>query len=174
MNGSWFLLLLATYPWLLVSDLISDVMVDTGLVCFLTGAAVIAPARRLGRGPAALFALCLGLMFEARRPIADGWLAFALAFAALAVCGPQRLLRRPAAIWMSAVGLNAAATAVWFLLGGFMAASEGSQVSVINGIWFGLLQVMVAAACAAVVGPFMLRAQESLMNRLGVPEARET
>jgi len=174
MNGSWFLLLLATYPWLLVSDLISDVMVDTGLVCFLTGAAVIAPARRLGRGPAALFALCLGLMFEARRPIADGWLAFALAFAALAVCGPQRLLRRPAAIWMAAVGLNAAATAVWFLLGGFMAASEGSQVSVINGIWFGLLQVMVAAACAAVVGPFMLRAQESLMNRLGVPEARET
>ena len=174
MNGSWFLLLLATYPWLLVSDLVSDVMVDTGLVCFLTGAAVIAPARRLGRGPAALFALCLGLMFEARRPIADGWLAFALAFAALAVCGPQRLLRRPAAIWMAAVGLNAAATAVWFLLGGFMAASEGSQVSVINGIWFGLLQVMVAAACAAVVGPFMLRAQESLMNRLGVPEARET
>lgn len=173
MNGSWFLLLLATYPWLLVSDLVSDVMVDTGLVCFLTGAAIIAPARRLGRGPAALFALCLGLMFEARRPIPDGWLAFALAFAALAICGPQRLLRRPAAIWMAAIVLNAAATAVWFLLGGFMAASEGSRVSVINGIWFGMLQVTVAAACAAVAGPFMLRAQESLMDRLGVPEARE-
>ena len=173
MNGSWFLLLLATYPWLLVSDLVSDVMVDTGLVCFLTGAAIIAPARRLGRGPAALFARCLGLMFEARRPIPDGWLAFALAFAALAICGPQRLLRRPAAIWMAAIVLNAAATAVWFLLGGFMAASEGSRVSVINGIWFGMLQVTVAAACAAVAGPFMLRAQESLMDRLGVPEARE-
>ncbi|MFM8904614.1 MAG: hypothetical protein ACKOIB_05130, partial [Verrucomicrobiota bacterium] len=104
---------------------------------------------------------------------ADGWLAFALAFAALSICGPQRLLRRPAAIWMAAIGLNAAATAIWFLLGGFMAATEGSQVSVINGIWFGLLQMMVAAACAAVAAPFMLRAQESLMDRLGVPEVRE-
>lgn len=173
MNGSWFLLLLATYPWLLVSDLVSDVMVDTGLACFLTGAAVIAPARRLGRGPAALFALCVGFMFEARRPIADGWLAFALAFAALSICGPQRLLRRPAAIWMAAIGLNGAAAAVWFTLGGFRAAAEGSHVSIVNGVWFGMLQVMVAAACAAVAAPFMLRAQESLMDRLGVPEVRE-
>lgn len=173
MNWSWFLLLLATYPWLLVSDLVSDVMADTGLVCFLTGAAVVAPARRLGRGPAALFALCVGFMFEARRPIADGWLAFALAFAALSICGPQRLLRRPAAVWMAAIVLNAAATATWFALGAWRAAAEGSRMSLALGVWIGILQVMVAAACAAVAAPLMFRAQETLMDRLGVPEARE-
>lgn len=173
MNWSWFLLLLATYPWLLVSDLVSDAMVDTGLVCFLAGAAVIAPARRFGRGPAALFALCVGFMFEARRPLPDGWLAFALAFAALAICGPQRLLRRPVAVWLAAIALNAAASALWFLLGGLSAASEGLRVGPGGAAWTGFLQVTVAAACAAVVAPFMHRAQESLMDRLGVPEARE-
>lgn len=173
MNWSWFLVLLATYPWLLVSDLVSDAMADTGLVCFLTGAAVVAPARRFGRGPAALFALCAGFMFEARRPVTDGGLAFALAFAALALCGPQRLLRSPAAIWMAAVILNAAATALWFTLGGFHAVAEGARISFGAGLWRGSLQVLVAAGAAAVVAPFMLRAQEALMDRMGVPGARE-
>ncbi len=173
MNWSWFLLLLATYPWLLVSDLVSDAMADTGLVCFLAGAAVVAPARRFGRGPAALFALCVGFMSEARRPLPDGALAFGLAFAALALCGPQKLLRRPAAVWLAAVALNALATLLWFTLGGFGAAEEGVPVAVGAGLWRGALQVLVAAGVAAGVAPFMLRAQESLMDRLGVPEVRE-
>ncbi|MFM2132133.1 MAG: hypothetical protein ACO268_03320 [Opitutales bacterium] len=173
MNWSWFLILLATYPWLLASDLISDAMADTGLVCFLSGAAIVAPARRFGRGQAALFALCVGFMFEARRPLADGWIAFPLAFAALAICGPQGLLRRPAAVWFAAIGLNVAATAVWLIIGGAGVLSLGTPVDYPSAIWRGAVQTLVAAGAAAIFAPFMLRAQESLMDRLGVPEARE-
>ncbi|MFM9001617.1 MAG: hypothetical protein ACKORB_08350 [Opitutia bacterium] len=173
MGWSWFLLLLATFPWLLASDLISDSLADSGLVCFLSGAAIVAPARRFGRGPAVFFALCIGFLFEARRPVMDGWLAFALAFSALAICGPQRLLRRPTAVWIAAIVVNAGATLIWLVSGAYAASLEGARTDLGLALWRGALQLMVAAGAAAAFSPFMLRAQESLMDRMGVPEARE-
>ncbi|MGA0134526.1 MAG: hypothetical protein ACO3ND_09255 [Opitutales bacterium] len=173
MNWSWLLLLLATYPWLVASDLITDTLSDSGLVCFLAAAAMVAPSRRLGRGAAAIFALCIGFMFESRRPLPDGSVAFPLAFAAIALSGPQTLMRRPAQVWIGAIILNALATLVWVVAAGSHAWYSGHPLPAGHLVWRGLLQVTVSAAAAALLAPFMLRAQESIMNRLGIPEARE-
>ena len=67
MVWAWFIVLLATLPGLWVADLLTDSLAGTNLVVFISGAAIVAPCRRLKRWQAVIFAACVGFLFVARR-----------------------------------------------------------------------------------------------------------
>lgn len=83
MSWAWLLVLLVTYPWLLLADMLSDSLASWGVVIFITGAVLVVPCRRLKLWQSVLVAGCLGFLFEARRPIPDGVMAFWMMAAAI-------------------------------------------------------------------------------------------
>lgn len=169
MGWAWLILVLATYPWLLGADLATDTLASSSLIFFVTGACLIAPARRLRRWQAVLFAACLGFLFEARRPIPDGSLALALVASAIFLSSNRPLLRTTPGILRAAAVVNVVACLCWFV-----AAAYASPVPA--GDQFGslLLQVLFAGVVGTIgVIPIALT-QNSVMDRIGVPPAPET
>lgn len=169
MGWAWFILVLATYPWLLGADLATDTLASSSLVFFVTGACLVAPARRLRRWQAVLFAACLGFLFEARRPIPDGVLALTLVAGAIFLSSNRHLLRTTPGILRVAAITNVAACLCWFVAAAYVSpVPAGDQFGSL------ILQVLFAGFIGAIgVIPIALT-QNSVMDRIGVPPPPET
>ena len=125
-RGAWFLLLLATYPWLLGADLLSSSLSSWGLTFFISGATLIAPCRRMKRWQCILFAAAIGFLFEALRPIPDGSIALVMVFFAIYINSYRSLLRSPSHIFYSAIILNAIVTLTWTINAHIQCAPDAS------------------------------------------------
>lgn len=168
MGWAWLITLLATYPWLLGADLAGDAFAPSSLAVFLSGAALIAPCRRLKRWQCVLFAASVGFLFEARRPIPDGALALALVAGAIFLSSNRALLRSTPRMLQGAVIVNVAACLVWYLAAAAGAEAPGAAAS---GQLF-LQLVLSGVVGAAGLIPLALT-QNAAMDRLGVPPAPE-
>lgn len=169
MGWAWLILLLATYPWLLGADLASDALASSSLVFFVSGSCLIAPCRRLKRWQAILFAACLGFLFEARRPIPDGALAFPLVAAAIFLTSRRPLTRNTPGMLRAAAAVNVAACLIWFV-----AASYGSSASVSEVAVHLTLQLLLAGVVGTLGLLPIALTQNATLDRLGVPPAPET
>ena len=118
LSWAWLFLLLATFPWLLGVDLLSDSIAASGVCLFISGAAIIAPCRRLRRWQAVLFSACVGFLFEARRPIPLGTLPFLLAGLSIFLTSNRILLRNTPLVLRGAVLCNTLACTAWFTAAG--------------------------------------------------------
>jgi len=168
MGWAWLILLLATYPWLLGADLVGDVISSSALVCFITGACLIAPCQRLPRWQCVLFAAGAGFLFEARRPIPDGLLALSLVAAAIFLSSNRPMLRSfPRALQAAAI-VNGGACLCW--LAGVAYGSpgdiDGLSGHAVTQFAFALLLGFLALAPVAAT-------QHAVMNRLGVAPASD-
>jgi hypothetical protein len=168
MAWAWLILLLATYPWLLGADLVTDVAGATALLCFITGACLIAPCRRLPRWQCVLFAASIGFLFEARRPIPDGLLALTLVAAAIFLSSNRPLLRSTPRMLRAAAIINALACLGWMV--GAATVSPGSGEA-FTGLALAQLALAVFFGVLALV-PVALT-QNAVMDRLGVAPAHD-
>jgi hypothetical protein len=170
MVWAWFIVLLATLPCLWLADLGSDVLARHSLVLFISGAALVAPCRRLKRWQAVLFAACVGFLFEARRPIPAGTLAFLLAGVSIFLTSNRLLLRNTPLVLRGAVICNTLACTAWFTASALRANAVPAQ-----GLSFFLgqllLQVGLAAVTALLVFVPLALIQDAAMDRAGVPPA---
>lgn len=168
MGWAWLILLLATYPWLLGADLASDTLASSSLVVFVSGACLIAPARRLKRWQCVLFAAGLGFLFEARRPIPDGALALPLVAIAIFLSSDRPLLRNTPRMLQGAAIVNTGACLTWYLAAALAADAPA------DGLAGHLLLQLLVAGLAGTLGlvPLALT-QNAVMDRLGVPPAPE-
>jgi hypothetical protein len=88
----WLIALATCYPWLLAGDLLSDLTAPWHLLVFISGAVLVTPFLYLRTWQAVLLAGCVGLAFEARRPIAPGTFALLLMIVSVvAVAWRERL-----------------------------------------------------------------------------------
>lgn len=166
MGWAWLILVLTTYPWLLGADLASDTLASSSLGFFVTGACLIAPCRRLRRWQAVLFAACLGFLFEARRPIPDGIIAFALVAAALFLSSNRQHLRTTPGMLRAAAIVNIFACLVWFLGAAYSSPADGADLG-----WHLILQLIVAGAVGTIGLVPIALTQNTAMDRIGVPPA---
>jgi hypothetical protein len=168
MGWAWLILLLATYPWLLVADLASDTVASSSLVVFVSGACLIAPSRRLKRWQCVLFAAGVGFLFEARRPIPDGTLALTLVAVAIFLSSRRPLLRSTPRMLQAAAIVNVGACLVWHVAAGFAPAVPSDGVA---GHLVG--QLLLAGVVGALGLVPVALTQNAAMDRLGVPPATE-
>lgn len=166
MGWAWLILLLATYPWLLGADLASDALASSSLVVFVSGACLIAPARRLKRWQCVLFAAGLGFLFEARRPIPDGALALALVAVAIFLSSNRALLRSTPRMLQGAAVVNVGACLTWFVAAAIAADAPADGAF---GHLFG--QLLLAGVVGALGLIPVALTQNAAMDRLGVPPA---
>ena len=166
----WLTLVLLTYPCLLAADLLSDWTASAGLVVFLSGAAIVAPCRRLRRWQAVLFAACLGFLFEARRPIPDGALALVLISLAVYLTTRRTLLRNQMLLLRAALLCNTLACASWFVAAA-LALPRGQTPTGPELGWNLLLQGGFAALTGILAYPLVSSIQNRVMDKLGVPPA---
>ena len=163
MAWSWILLLLATYPWLLGADLISDTLASSTVVIFVTGTCLIAPCRRLPRWQCVLFAAGAGFLFEARRPIPDGLLALSLVAATITLSSGGPLLRSTLRRFLAATTINLGACLVWYLGAAYASPAPAENL---------LIQMFPQLLLAALVGAASLipiaLTQNAVMDRLGI------
>jgi len=169
MGWAWLILVLATYPWLLGADLASDALASSSLVFFITGTCLIAPCRRLRRWQAVLFAACLGFLFEARRPIPDGIVAFALVAVAIFLSSNRQHLRTTPGMLRAAAAINIIACLVWFVAAAYAAPVAGADLA-----WQLILQLLIAGFVGTVGLIPIALTQNAAMDRFGVPPAPET
>jgi hypothetical protein len=173
MVWSWFIVLLATFPCLWVADLLTDAIAGHGLVLFISGAAIVAPCRRLKRWQAVLFASCLGFLFEARRPIPAGTLAFFLAGLSIYLTSNRLLLRNTPLVLRGALLCNTLACTAWFTAAALRAGAF-VQGDLGGFLGQGLLQVGLSALVALVFFVPLAFAQDTAMDRTSVPPALES
>ena len=170
MVWAWFIVLLATLPCLWLADLGSDVLARHNLILFVSGAALVAPCRRLKRWQAVLFALCVGFLFEARRPVPAGVLAFLLAAISIFLTSNRLLLRNTPLVLRGAVLCNTLACTAWFTGAALRAnALSGETIAFFLGQL--LLQVGLAALVAVVAFVPLALIQDAALDRAGVPPA---
>jgi hypothetical protein len=169
MGWAWLILVLATYPWLLGADMASDSLASGSLIFFVAGACLIAPCRRLRRWQAVLFAGCVGFLFEARRPIPDGILAFALIGAAIFLSSNRQHLRTTPGMLRAAAAVNVLACLVWFL-----GAAYASPVAGVDLAWQLSMQLLLAGVIGTVGLIPVALTQNAVMDRFGVPPPPES
>jgi hypothetical protein len=167
---AWFFLIIATYPWLFATDLLSSTLANTGLNYFITGATLIAPCRRLKRWQAVLFAGCVGFMFEAYRPIPSGSLAISLVALAILLGNYRTYLRPTLATTQAAIVINALAALIWF-----SAAAYGSEshTDVYNLIYQAAIQTTLSGLMGLVIIIPLSSTQNWVMDKMGVPSAHD-
>ena len=173
MVWAWFIVLLATLPGLWVADLLTDSLAGTNLVVFISGAAIVAPCRRLKRWQAVIFAACVGFLFEARRPIPLGTLPFLLAGLSIFLTSNRILLRNTPLVLRGAVLCNTLACTAWFTAAGLRAGAfaQGDLGEFTLQL---LMQVGFAAAIAMLVFVPLALIQDAAMDRTGLPPALES
>jgi len=173
MVWAWFIVLLATLPGLWVADLLTDSLAGTNLVVFISGAAIVAPCRRLKRWQAVIFAACVGFLFEARRPIPLGTLPFLLAGLSIFLTSNRILLRNTPLVLRGAVLCNTRACTAWFTAAGLRAGAfaQGNLGDITLQL---LIQVGFAAAIALLVFVPLALIQDAAMDRTGLPPALES
>jgi hypothetical protein len=173
MVWAWFIVLLATLPGLWVADLLTDSLAGTNLVVFISGAAIVAPCRRLKRWQAVIFAACVGFLFEARRPIPLGTLPFLLAGLSIFLTSNRILLRNTPLVLRGAVLCNTLACTAWFTAAGLRpgAFAQGNLGDITLQL---LIQVGFAAAIALLVFVPLALIQDAAMDRTGLPPALES
>ena len=173
MVWAWFIVLLATLPGLWVADLLTDSLAGNNLVVFISGAAIVAPCRRLKRWQAVIFAACVGFLFEARRPIPLGTLPFLLAGLSIFLTSNRILLRNTPLVLRGAVLCNTLACTAWFTAAGLRAGAfaQGDLGDITLQL---LIQVGFAAAIALLVFVPLALIQDAAMDRTGLPPALES
>ena len=173
MVWAWFIVLLATLPGLWVADLLTDSLAGNNLVVFISGAAIVAPCRRLKRWQAVIFAACVGFLFEARRPIPLGTLPFLLAGLSIFLTSNRILLRNTPLVRRGAVLCNTLACTAWFTAAGLRAGAfaQGNLGDITLQL---LIQVGFAAAIALLVFVPLALIQDAAMDRTGLPPALES
>lgn len=148
------------------ADLASDALASSSLVVFVSGACLIAPARRLKRWQCVLFAAGLGFLFEARRPIPDGALALALVAVAIFLSSNRALLRSTPRMLQGAAVVNVGACLTWFVAAAIAADAPADGAF---GHLFG--QLLLAGVVGALGLIPVALTQNAAMDRLGVPPA---
>ena len=173
MVWAWFIVLLATLPGLWVADLLTDSLAGNNLVVFISGAAIVAPCRRLKRWQAVIFAACVGFLFEARRPIPLGTLPFLHAGLSIFLTSNRILLRNTPLVLRGAVLCNTLACTAWFTAAGLRAGAfaQGNLGDITLQL---LIQVGFAAAIALLVFVPLALIQDAAMDRTGLPPALES
>ena len=167
---AWFFLILATYPWLFVADLLSSTLASSGLNYFITGAALIAPCRRLKRWQAVLFAGCIGFMFEAYRPIPNGSVAISLITLALLLGNYRSYLRTTLATVQAAVVVNALVAIIWFTAA---AHSSDATSDTYNIIYQGAIQGTLSGIMGLAIIIPLSTTQNWIMDKIGMPSAQD-
>jgi len=172
LSWAWFILLLATYPWLLGVDLLSDAFASSGISLFISGAVLIAPCRRLRRWQAVLFAGAVGFLFEALRPIPDGSLALLLVLVAIYLTSNRELLRDTPKMFLAAIAVNTLACTGWFVAAGL---AHLKQVPLLSTHFLGqwLLHLLLAIILATLLLTPIALAQNFAMDKAGVPQPDE-
>jgi hypothetical protein len=167
---AWFFLILATYPWLFVADLLSSTLASSGLNYFITGAALIAPCRRLKRWQAVLFAGCIGFMFEAYRPIPNGSVAISLIFIAIVLGNYRTYLRTTLATTQAAAVVNATVALIWFSAAAY---TSEAQSDIYNSIYQAAIQATLSGLMGLIVIIPISTTQNWIMDLIGVPSAHD-
>ena len=171
-SWAWLILLLATFPWLLGVDLLSDALAASGVCLFVSGAAIIAPCRRLRRWQAVLFSGCVGFLFESLRPIPDGSLALLLVFVAIYLTSHRDEIRDTPKMFGAAVVVNTLACSAWFIAAGLAHTKEVPLFSLhFLGQW--LLHLLLAIILAVLLLVPLTLVQNYAMDRAGVPQPDE-
>jgi hypothetical protein len=169
-RGAWFLLLLATYPWLLGVDLLSSSLASWGLCFFISGAVIIVPCRRLKRWQCVLFAATIGFTFEAMRPIPDGSVALILVFLAIYINSYKTLLRSASHVFYSAIVVNALVTLTWVTVAHFQ-GDASSSVDTFSFIYLAAVQVVLSAILSAILINPIATVQNWVMDAIGLSAA---
>jgi hypothetical protein len=167
---AWFFLILATYPWLFVADLLSSTLASSGLNYFITGAALIAPCRRLKRWQAVLFAGCVGFMFEAYRPIPSGTVAISLIFIAILLGNYRSYLRTTLSLTQAAIIVNASVAIIWFLAS---AHTSDAPTDIYNLIYQSAIQATLSGLMGLIVIIPLSTTQNWILDLIGVPSAQD-
>jgi hypothetical protein len=172
MSWAWLLVLLVTYPWLLVADLFSDTLASWGMVIFITGAVLVVPCRRLKLWQSVLYAGCLGFIFEARRPIPDGTMAFWMMAAAIFLSTRRDWLRNFPLLMRAAVACNVLGCLVWYFASAWALPHHNAIAwgSVIPEL---ALQLLTAGLAGLIFLLPVAYVQEAIMDRAGVPAAKD-
>lgn len=167
---AWFFLILATYPWLLAADLLSSTLANSGFNYFITGAALIAPCRRLKRWQAVIFAGVLGFIFEAYRPVPNGLVALTLILGAILLGNYRINLRTSLSTFQWAAVTNAGVALVWFLGAGYLCQVKTDVFNL-------LYQASLQAAVSGLMGLFFVApiavTQNWVLDSMGVPDAQD-
>lgn len=165
----WLIALAASYPWLLAADLIGDLLAPWQLLAFVPGLLLAAPVLRLRTWQAMLFAACLGLAYESRRPLPPGSAAFVLMALTAVLQANRGVLRRRRAPIAAAV-VNLAACAALLPLAALDHPVGGWQA----WVWALPVQAAFAALTGAVLHPWAGALQSAVLERAGFPEIAET
>lgn len=164
----WLIALAASYPWLLAGDLLGDLLAPWNLLVFVPGFLLATPILRLRPWQALLFAACLGLAYESRRPLPAGSAAFVLmALVVLLQSRRHLLVRRRAPLVAAAVNLAA--------LGAIlpMAALDHDIGGWQAWVWSLPLQAAFAGLLGLVLHPWAGALQAAMLERAGFPEPTE-
>lgn len=164
----WLVALATCYPWLLAGDLLGDLTASWHLVVFLPGAVLVTPILHLRTWQVVALAGCVGLAYEARRPIPPGLFALGLmVLSVLAVTWRDRLRSKPS--WLAPATLNTLACAL--ALPASLPVTGTWDWS--EWLWSLPVQLVVAGAAAAVLHRPISAFQSRLLERSGLPEIRE-
>jgi len=163
----WLVALAASYPWILAGDLLGDLLAPWHLLAFLPGLLLATPLTRLRPWQALLFAACLGLAYESRRPLPPGAAAFVLMGLAIVLqANRPLLLRRRAHVVAAAANLAAC------LLILPTAALDHPVEGWAAWAWSLPLQAAFAGLLGFVLQPWAAAFQSALLERAGFPEQR--
>lgn len=173
MGWAWLILLLATYPWLLGADLASDTLARTHFIAFISGATLLAPARRLPRWQVILFAAGVGFLFEARRAIPDGTVALTLIAITIFLTAHKRLLRTAPGLLRAAALSNLIAALTWALASA-LSAGEWRESGLLDPLLHALAQAALAGGLGFLIFVPVALTQNAVLDRLGVPPFDET
>ncbi len=164
----WLVALAASYPWLLAGDLLGDLLAPWHLLVFLPGLLLSTPLLRLRPWQALLFAACLGLAYESRRPLPHGSAAFVLmALAAVLQANRHLLVRRRAHLVAAAANLAACALVVP------LASLDHGVVGWGAWLWALPVQAAFAGLLGLVLHPLAGSFQAALLDRAGFPQLAE-
>lgn len=169
-RGAWFLLVLATYPWLLGVDLLSSSQASWGMCFFISGAVIVAPCRRLRRWQCILFAATIGFLFEALRPIPDGSVALVLVFLSIYIHSYRELIRSQSHIFYIAIILNALVTLIWAVVA-HVQCDAVSSVDTFTFLYLTFVQVTLSAVLAALLISGISAVQNWVMDAIGLQTA---
>jgi len=165
----WLVALATCYPWLLAGDLLSDLTAGWHLVVFLPGAVLVAPFLRLRTWQAVLLAGCIGLAYEARRPIPPGLFALGLMILSVVVLSwRDRLRSKPS--WLAPATLNMLACAI--ALPASLPVSGTWEWA--QWTWALPMQVLLAGLTAAILHRPIAGFQSRLLEHAGLAEIRES